>query len=85
VHIFGHIHVGRGVPWIRWDAMQMTYEEVCARRVRRLVSFIWQKMEMYFWAKGRYSIIAYTASVGDIDNQLLGAIAIEICELLAFL
>ena len=33
VHVFGHIHVGRGVEFVRRDAMQKAYEEVCARRV----------------------------------------------------
>ena len=27
VHVFGHIHVGRGVQFVRWDAMQ----KVCVR------------------------------------------------------
>jgi len=30
VHVFGHIHVGRGVELVRWDAVQKAYEEVCA-------------------------------------------------------
>ena len=26
VHVFGHIHIGRGVELVRWDAPQKVYE-----------------------------------------------------------
>jgi hypothetical protein len=58
VHVFGHIHVGKGVLWIRWDAMQMTYEEVCARRVRSgLASFLWQKMKNVVSGQGKIMLL----------------------------
>jgi hypothetical protein len=88
VHVFGHIHVGRGVEYVRWDAMQKVYEEVCARRVEwsGLISLIWWKMIMWFGGSHLISesedsgtIMVNAASVGGLkDDQKLGAIAIEI-------
>ena len=85
VHVFGHIHVGRGVEFVRWDRMQKAYEEVCARRVgwSGLIGLIWLKMIM--WFRGSHlicedgTIMVNAASVGGLkDDQRLGAIAIEI-------
>ena len=86
VHVFGHIHVGRGIELVRWDAMQRAYEEVCARRVgwSGLIRLVWWKMVMWFWGsritrEDSATIMVNAASVGGLmDNQRLGAITIEI-------
>jgi hypothetical protein len=88
VHVFGHVHVGRGVELVRWDAMQKAYEEVCARRVgwSGLVSLVWWKMVAWFLESRLIkedstsgTIMVNAASVGGLkDDQRLGAIAIEI-------
>jgi hypothetical protein len=90
LHVFGHIHVGRGVELVRWDGMQKAYEEVCARRAgwwSGLVSLVWWKMVLWLWRKSRLmireddatTIMVNAASVGGLkDDQRLGAIAIEI-------
>jgi hypothetical protein len=86
VHVFGHVHVGRGVELVRWDAMQKAYEEVCARRVgwSGLVSLVWWKMVAWFLGsrlikEDSGTIMVNAASVGGLkDDQKLGAIAIEI-------
>ena len=86
VHVFGHIHVGRGVEFVRWDAMQKAYEEMSARRLgwSGLISLIWWKMVI--WLGGSHLIsedngttMVNAASVGGLkDDQKLGAIAIGI-------
>ena len=86
VHVFGHIHVRRGVELVRWDAMQKAYEEVCARQARwsGLVSLVWSKMVSLIWGshlikEDSATIMVNAASVGGLrDDQRLGAIAIEI-------
>ena len=91
LHVFGHIHVGRGVELVKWDAMQKAYEEVCARRAgwNGLVSLVWRKIVLWFWRKcrlmpviredGDTTIMVNAASVGGLkDDQRLGAISIEI-------
>lgn len=32
VHVFGHLHVDRGVELVKWDAAQKAYEEVLTGR-----------------------------------------------------
>ncbi len=32
LHVFGHVHAGRGIEHIRWDQAKMAYEDVCAGR-----------------------------------------------------
>jgi len=86
LHVFGHIHVGRGVEFVRWDAVQKAYEEVCARRVgwSGLIRLIWWRMIMWFGGsrpigEDSATIMVNAASVGGLkDDQMLGAIAIEI-------
>ena len=85
VHVFGHIHIGRGVEFVRWDGMQKAYEEVCARRVgwSGLISLIWLKMIIWFGGSHLIyedgTIMVNAVSVGGLkDDQRLGAIAIEI-------
>ena len=83
VHVFGHIHFGRGVELVRWDAVQKAYEEVCARRAgwSGLISLVWWKMVAWFWGsrEDTATIMVNAASVGGLkDEQRLGAIAIDI-------
>ena len=86
LHVSGHIHVGRGVELVRWDAMQKVYEELCARRAGwcGLVSLVWWKVVMWFGGsrlirEDSATIMVNAASiVGHRDDQRLGAIAIEI-------
>ena len=86
VHVFGHIHVGRGVELVRWDAMQKVYEEVCARRVgwSGLVGLVWWKMVLWFWGSGLtvedgVTVMVNAASVGGVrDDRRLGSITIDI-------
>ena len=86
VHIFGHIHVGRGVELVKWDAEQKAYEEVLTGRAgwRGLVSLVWCKLLAWFWRgnleeDGSTTIMVNAASVqGFRDDQKKGAIVIEI-------
>ncbi|KAK1235940.1 hypothetical protein PQX77_000806, partial [Marasmius sp. AFHP31] len=32
LHVFGHIHGGRGVEYVKWDKEQRAYEDICAGR-----------------------------------------------------
>jgi hypothetical protein len=43
LHVFGHIHAGRGVEPIEWDRAQMAYENICAGRTGwgGLVKLLW--------------------------------------------
>ena len=83
MHVFGHIHFGRGVELVRWDAVQKAYEEVCARQAgwSGLVSLVWWKMIAWFWRslEDSSTIMVNAASVGGLkDDQRLCAIAIVI-------
>ena len=85
VHVFGHIHIGRGVELVRWDASQKAYEEVLARRVgwRGLLTLVWYKVIAWFWRGSRAedgtTIMVNAASVGGFrDEQKKGAIVVEI-------
>lgn len=71
VHVFGHIHVWRGVELVRWDAVQKAYEEVCARRAGwiGLVSLVWWKIVVWFWGnhpirEDSATIMVNAASIG---------------------
>lgn len=88
VHVFGHIHVGRGVELVRWDAAQKAYEEILAGRAGwwrgGLVSLVWCKVLTWFWRgnllrEDGTTIMVNAASVGGFrDDQKKGAIVIEI-------
>jgi len=86
VHVFGHMHVGRGVELVRWDAAQKAYEEVCAGRAgwSGLVRLVWWKIVAWLstsrlMREDGATIMVNAASVGGPkDDQRLGAIAIEI-------
>ena len=86
VHVFGHIHAGRGVELVRWDAVQKAYEEICASRAgwSGLVSLVWWKMVVWLQRsrlirEDGTTIMVNAASVGGLfDDQRLGAISIEI-------
>ena len=85
VHVFGHIHIGRGVELARWDASQKAYEEVLARRLgwRGLLTLVWFKVIAWFWRGSRgedgTTIMVNAASVGGFrDEQRKGAIVVEI-------
>jgi hypothetical protein len=85
VHVFGHIHVGRGVELVRWDAPQKVYEEILASRVAwwGLLSLVWYKVLAWFWRGSRgedgTTIMVNAASVGGFrDERKKGAIVVEI-------
>lgn len=85
LHVFGHIHIGRGVDFVRWDASQKAYEEVFARRIgwRGLLSLVWSKVLACFWGGGRgvedTTVMVNASSVGgNRDEQKKGAIVVEI-------
>ena len=85
LHVFGHIHVGRGVELVRWDAAQKAYEEVLAGRARwtGLVTLAWSKLLTWFWrgslGKDGTTIMVNASSVGGFrDDQKKGAIVVGI-------
>jgi hypothetical protein len=83
--VFGHVHIGRGVESVRWDASQKAYEELLARRVgwTALVSLVWYRLLAWF-AIGSLgddptTVMVNAASVGGLrDDQKKGAFLIDI-------
>ena len=88
MHVFGHIHIGRGVESVRWDAPQKAYEEILASRLgwRGLLSLVWYKVLTWFWfwvrsrgTEDGTTVMVNAASVGGFrDEQKKGAIVVEI-------
>ncbi|KIJ57712.1 hypothetical protein HYDPIDRAFT_184270 [Hydnomerulius pinastri MD-312] len=91
LHVFGHIHAARGVEYLRWDQVQRTYEEICARRagLGGLVRLVWWavagKVWAWLWAgdkedrEGLQTILVNAAAVGGMkDDQKRGALVVEI-------
>ncbi|KAK1236149.1 hypothetical protein PQX77_000620 [Marasmius sp. AFHP31] len=89
LHVFGHIHVGRGVEVVHWDDKQRAYEDVCAGRagITGLVRLTW--LTAVGWlsslfggqAKAETMILVNAAAVGGrglVDDELKGAIVVEI-------
>ena len=85
VHVFGHIHVGRGVRVVNWDAQQKAYEQVIAGRVgwMGLLSLVRNSILALFCGESRgeegATVMVNAAAVaGFRDDQTKGAILIEI-------
>lgn len=85
--MFGHIHVGRGVRVVKWDAQQRVYEEVVAKRVGwvGLLRLVWNRIGalLLFYGKSRgdedTTVMVNAAAVaGFRDNERKGAILVEI-------
>ena len=78
VHVFGHIHAGRSVELVRWDELQKTYEEVCARRAgwSVLVSLVEWKMVAWFWGSrldSATTLVSASSVGGLMDDQEAGS------------
>ncbi|KAF8494408.1 metallophosphoesterase domain-containing protein 1 [Russula emetica] len=53
LHVFGHIHAGRGNEHVRWDQAQRAYEDVCAGQANwgGLVKLLWYKLTAWLWKR----------------------------------
>lgn len=86
LHVFGHIHAGRGVERIKWDRAQMAYENICAGRTGwgGLVKLLWYKLTAWLWKRslgdgGVGTVLVNAAAVAGLrDDQKKGAIVVEI-------
>ncbi|KAH0585990.1 putative rhamnogalacturonate lyase C [Termitomyces sp. J132] len=77
LHIFGHIHVARGVEHVTWSRAQAAYERICAgigglRDLIVVVSGIWRRGVIQ-------TTFVNAASLGGFrDEQRRGAIVVEV-------
>ncbi|RPD57592.1 metallophosphoesterase domain-containing protein 1 [Lentinus tigrinus ALCF2SS1-7] len=85
LHVFGHIHGGRGVECVQWDSVQEVYEDICAGRAGwgGLVRLLWRRLVAWIWRapQGHGSMLVNAAAVGGRglrDDQRKGAIAVMI-------
>jgi len=84
LHVFGHIHIARGVQLARWDGSQKAYEEVLAKRVRwtGLLSLVWYTVRAWLWRGTRGedgTVMVNAASLGGFrDEKINGAIVVDI-------
>lgn len=86
LHIFGHIHAGRGVQKIQWDQVQRAYEDVLAGRAKwgALLRLLWYTL-MKWSAFGRTALFtelttfANAAAIGGLrDEERLGAVIVDL-------
>ena len=86
LHVFGHIHVGRGVECLKWDQAQMTYENICAGRIGwgGLLRLLWYKLtarlrRLFLRDDDIRSLLVNAAAIGGSrDEHRKGAIVVEI-------
>ncbi|TFK91340.1 Metallo-dependent phosphatase [Polyporus arcularius HHB13444] len=85
LHVFGHIHGGRGVECVNWDPAQMVYEEICAGRAGwgGLARLLWNRLVTWIWGTGssQNTDLVNAAAVGGRgirDEQRKGAIVVQI-------
>ncbi|KAJ7487388.1 metallophosphoesterase domain-containing protein 1 [Mycena galericulata] len=89
LHVFGHIHVARGVERVTWGRAQRAYEEVCvatgAVRWGALVRLmLWAAVERVgsWWkpaSTAEGTILVNAAAVGGLkDEKRMGAVIIDI-------
>jgi hypothetical protein len=86
LHVFGHVHAGRGVERIKWDRAQMAYENICAGRTGwgGLVELLWYKLTAWLWKRSSGdhdvgTLLVNAAAVAGLrDDQKKGAIVVEI-------
>ncbi|KAI0692017.1 metallophosphoesterase domain-containing protein 1 [Cerioporus squamosus] len=85
LHVFGHIHGGRGVKYVHWDPAQKLYEEICAGRAGwcGLVRLLWYRLVTWIWrtARSHGTILVNAAAVGGRgirDDERKGAIVVQI-------
>lgn len=83
LHVFGHVHSGRGVERVRWDQAQKTYEDICAGRVgwTGLIQLLWYRLTDWMWRSSlaHDTILVNAATVGGLrDDEKKGAIVVEI-------
>ena len=83
VHVFGHIHAGRGVERVKWDGSQMVHENICAGRSGwgGLLVLLWYKLMAWLWNQslGDTTLLVNAAAVAGLrDGQKKGAIVLGI-------
>ncbi|KAL0068696.1 hypothetical protein AAF712_004413 [Marasmius tenuissimus] len=89
LHVFGHIHVGRGVEAVHWDGKQRAYEDICAGRagIIGLVRLTWSTAVAWLSSlfggqtNAEAMILVNAAAVGGhrlVDDELKGAIVVDI-------
>ncbi|THV01282.1 metallophosphoesterase domain-containing protein 1 [Dendrothele bispora CBS 962.96] len=83
LHVFGHIHAGRGLEFVMWDRAQKAYEDVCAGRSGwgGLIRLIWWTVTACVWQRNREdgTVLVNAAAVGGFrDDQRKGAIVVEL-------
>ncbi|KAK2467215.1 hypothetical protein APHAL10511_000764 [Amanita phalloides] len=93
VHVFGHVHAGRGVERVQWDRAQMAYEDICAGGRTTgwggLVKLGWYKLTLRAWLWKRSlgdggvgtttTVLVNAAAVAGLrDDQKKGAVVVEI-------
>ncbi|RXW16354.1 hypothetical protein EST38_g9499 [Candolleomyces aberdarensis] len=87
LHVFGHIHAGRGIEVVPWNGAQGAYEDICAGRVGFLGALLkllvlgWSRVWTQWFAVdlADATIMVNAASVsGDRDSVLKGALMVDI-------
>ena len=85
LHVFGHIHAGRGVEHIKWDQAQMAYEDIYAGRAGwgGILKLLWYKLMARLWKRfsgdDAGTLLVNAAAVsGPRDDQIKGPIVVEI-------
>jgi Icc-related predicted phosphoesterase len=70
LHVFGHIHAGRGQEWIQYDSFQRAYEAICLR-TGGVINLFWAT---FCYAVGRSrqgsSLLVNAAVVGGFRDEL---------------
>ncbi|GBE78591.1 metallophosphoesterase domain-containing protein 1 [Sparassis latifolia] len=87
LHVFGHIHGGRGIEYAHWTQAQMAFEAICSTRGVwwSMLTLVWETLRS---ALGRQignqvthggTVMVNAAAVGGLrDEKLRGAIVVEI-------
>ncbi len=85
LHVFGHVHAGRGVEHIKWDQGQMAYEDVCAGHAGwgGILKLLWYKLTARLWKRflgdDIGTLLVNAAAVSGLrDDQIKGPIVVEI-------
>ncbi|KAK7014143.1 hypothetical protein VNI00_019381 [Paramarasmius palmivorus] len=82
LHVFGHVHGGRGVEFVNWDKQQQAYEDICAGKAGwgGFARLTWWTLVGWFSpGETQGTVLVNAAAVGGLkDDQMKGAIVVDI-------